>query len=150
MTERPAPDQFHASAVAIGRRGVLLLGPSGAGKSDLALRLIDIGASLVADDRVDVTPTGGALLLSPPDTLAGLLEVRGLGIVRLAYETKVSLSLIVDLVKPEDMERLPESISTNFMGLTVRRFGLDPFTASAPAKIRLALSVADRDMLETQ
>lgn len=140
-------NQLHASAVAIGGRGVLLLGASGAGKSDLALRLIDAGAVLVADDRVDIEPAGGALLLSAPEKLAGMIEVRGLGIVRLAHETKVSLSLIVDLVKPEDIERLPATLQGDFMGQQVRRFALDPFTASAPAKIRLALSVADQAML---
>lgn len=139
--------QLHASAVAIGGRGILLLGASGAGKSDLALRLIDAGAVLVADDRVDITPENDALLLSPPESLAGMIEVRGLGIVRLAHETKVSLSLIVDLVKPEDIERLPATLQGDFMGQQVRRFALDPFTASAPAKIRLALSVADQAML---
>ncbi|MEQ8322835.1 MAG: HPr kinase/phosphatase C-terminal domain-containing protein [Rhodospirillales bacterium] len=140
-------NQLHASAVAIDGKGVLLLGASGAGKSDLALRLIDAGAVLVADDRVDLEPAGGALLLSAPEKLAGMIEVRGLGIVRLAHETKVSLSLIVDLVKPEDIERLPATLQGDFMGQQVRRFALDPFTASAPAKIRLALSVADQAML---
>lgn len=140
-------NQLHASAVAIDGKGVLLLGASGAGKSDLALRLIDAGAVLVADDRVDIEPAGGALLLSAPEQLAGMIEVRGLGIVRLAYETKVSLSLIVDLVKPEDIERLPATLQGDFMGQQVRRFALDPFTASAPAKIHLALSVADQAML---
>lgn len=142
-------DQIHASAVAIDGRGVLLSGPSGAGKSDLALRLIDTGAQLVADDRVDVAAHGGAILLSPPAALAGLLEVRGLGIIRLVPATKVSLSLIVDLVKPEEVDRLPGGVSTDFMGVAVRRIALAPFEASVPAKIRLALSAADGDMLET-
>ena len=76
-----------------------------------------------------------------------MIEVRGLGIVRLLFETKVSLSLIVDLVKPEDVERLPATIQGEFMGQQVRRFALDPFSASAPAKIRLALSATDQAML---
>ena len=142
-------EQIHATAVAIDGRGVLILGPSGAGKSDLALRLIDEGAILIADDRVDLTPDGGGVLLSGPDNLAGLLEVRGVGIVRLTYETKVSLSLVVDLVKPEAVERLPDRLSADFMGAPVRRIALDPFQASAPAKIRLALRAADGDMLQT-
>ncbi|WNK00756.1 serine/threonine protein kinase [Thalassospiraceae bacterium LMO-JJ14] len=142
------PQQLHASAVAIDGRGVLLLGPSGAGKSDLALRLIDGGAKLVADDRVDIVAGPSKLLVSPPGKLAGLMEVRGLGIVRMAHETKVPLSLIVDLVKPADVERLPETLHASFMGVRVRRICLDPFQASAAAKIRLALSVHDKDMLE--
>lgn len=142
-------EQLHASAVAIDGRGVLILGPSGAGKSDLALRLIDEGAALIADDRVDLTPGDDGVVLSGPDNLAGLIEVRGVGIVRIPYETKVSLSLIVDLVKPEDVERLPGRLTADFMGVNVRRVALDPLQASAPAKIRLALRAADEDMLQS-
>ena len=142
-------EQLHASAVAIDDRGVLLLGPSGSGKSDLALRLIDDGAVLIADDRVDLDVRQGDVRLSGPANLAGLLEVRGVGIVRMPFATKVSLSLVVDLVKPEDIERLPDRLTADFLGVTVRRIALDPFQASAPAKIRLALRAADRDMLQT-
>ena len=104
---------------------------------------------LIADDRVDLTPDNGGVLLSGPATIAGLLEVRGVGIVRMRYETKVSLSLVVDLVEPEDMERLPDRLTGDFMGASVRRIALDPFQVSAPAKIRLALRAADRDMLQS-
>ncbi|MCK5778938.1 MAG: serine/threonine protein kinase [Rhodospirillales bacterium] len=142
-------EQLHASAVAIDDRGVLLLGPSGAGKSDLALRLIDGGAVLIADDRVDLDVRQGDVRLSGPANLAGLLEVRGVGIVRMPFATKVSLSLVVDLVKPEVMERLPDRLTMDFMGVAVRRIALDPFQASAPAKIRLALRASDEDMLQT-
>lgn len=142
-------EQLHATAVAIGNRGILLQGPSGAGKSDLALRLIDAGAVLIADDRVDITLTDGTAFLSAPERLAGLMEVRGVGIIRLSHEEKVSLSLVVDLVKPENVERLPESLSAAFMGVTVRRFAIDPFEVSAAAKIRLALTTPEEDMLET-
>ncbi len=142
-------EQLHASAVAIDDRGVLLLGPSGAGKSDLALRLIDGGAVLIADDRVDLDVRQGDVRLSGPANLAGLMEVRGVGIVRMPFATKVSLSLVVDLVKPEVMERLPDRLTVDFMGVAVRRIALDPFQASAPAKIRLALRASDEDMLQT-
>lgn len=142
-------EQLHASAVAIDDRGVLLLGPSGAGKSDLALRLIDGGAVLIADDRVDLDVRQGDVRLSGPANLAGLLEVRGVGIVRMPFATKMSLSLVVDLVKPEVMERLPDRLTVDFMGVAVRRIALDPFQASAPAKIRLALRASDEDMLQT-
>lgn len=140
-------EQIHASAVAIDDRGVILRGASGSGKSDLALRLIDAGAVLIADDRVDLTPTGDTVLLSGPANLAGLIEVRGIGIVRLPHETKVSLSLIVDLVKPDEVERMPEDLRVEFMGVMVRRIALDPFQVSTPAKIRLALRASDEDML---
>lgn len=141
--------QLHASAVAIDDRGVLLLGPSGAGKSDLALRLIDGGAVLIADDRVDLDVHQGGVRLSGPANLAGLMEVRGIGIVRMPFATKVSLSLVANLVKPEDIERLPDRLTVDFMGVTVRRIALDPFQASAPAKIRLALRTTDEDMLQS-
>jgi HPr kinase/phosphorylase len=148
MNDAHPAEQIHASAVAIDGRGVLLRGPSGSGKSDLALRLIDAGAVLIADDRVDLVPGADGIRLSGPENLAGLLEVRGVGIVRMPFVTEVSLSLIVDLEEPENIERLPDSLYVEFAGHRVRRIGLDPLQASAPAKIRLALSVPDKDMLE--
>ena len=74
--------QVHGTCIAIDGAGVLLRGPSGCGKSDLALRLIDGGAVLVADDRVSLEARAGDLVASAPDALAGLLEVRGVGIER--------------------------------------------------------------------
>ncbi len=88
---------IHASCVAIGRHGVLLLGKSGAGKSDLALRLIDQGAVLVADDRVILCTHKGVLNALAPETIEGLLEIRGLGIVALPARAKVRVSLAVRL-----------------------------------------------------
>ncbi len=79
------PATLHASAVAIDGHGLLLIGPSGAGKSDLALRLIDDGATLVADDRVIAEARAGRLHLSAPAGIAGLIELRGVGIVRLPF-----------------------------------------------------------------
>src|ERR1700688_4743971 len=105
---------IHASAVLTGARAVLIRGPSGAGKSRLALDLIEAGrygalrfARLVGDDRVHVQAAGGRLLVGPADTLAGLLEVRGLGILRLPYERSAVVGLVVDL--GADAERLPEA-----------------------------------------
>jgi HPr kinase/phosphorylase len=88
---------IHASCIAIGRHGVLLLGKSGAGKSDLALRLIDQGAMLVADDRTILFVEKGALHARAPSTIKGLLEVRGLGIVKFRVRAKVRVSLAVRL-----------------------------------------------------
>ena len=141
-------EQLHATAVAIGNRGILLLGPSGAGKSDLALRLIDHGAHLVADDRVDAATDGYAVILSAPRELAGLLEGRGVGIIRMPHISRVPLSLVCELAEEAVIERLPESIEATFMGVTVRRIVVDPFEASAAAKIRLALTTPKKDMLE--
>jgi len=103
----------HASAVLTGRRAVLIRGPAGSGKSRLALALIDAAttgavrfARLVADDRVELTVSHGRLLLRPPPTLAGLIEVRGLGVRRVAFESVAVAGLIVDLAAP-DGERMP-------------------------------------------
>jgi HPr kinase/phosphorylase len=117
----------------------LLRGRSGAGKSDLALRLIEGGADLVADDRVVLMQDGGRLLASPPPNLAGLIEARGLGILRLAHLDAVPLYLVVDLVAPDQVERLPEPQTVTLDGHVLRLLALAPFEASAPAKIRLAL-----------
>jgi serine kinase of HPr protein (carbohydrate metabolism regulator) len=130
---------LHGTCVALRGRGILLRGPSGAGKSDLALRLLDEGAELVADDQVSVDIEDGVLIAEPPETIAGKLEVRGLGIVDLDYAALVPLALIVDLVDDAKVERLPEPEWEVIEGVEVPVIRLDPYTASAPAKVRLAL-----------
>ena len=132
---------IHATCIAFGATGVLLRGPSGAGKSDLALRLIEAGATLVADDRVHLARDGDRLIATPPDALVGLIEVRGLGIVRLAADrcrARVGIALVCDLVAPVAVERLPEPLCEEILGLSVPRLMLAPFEATAPAKVRLA------------
>lgn len=132
---------LHATCVAIAGRGVLLRGPSGSGKSDLGLRLIDqyTDAVLVADDRVDITMTGGALYASAPSAIAGRLEVRGLGIVPVAHRPSAKLCLLADLQKEQLIPRLPEIEFEELLGVRLPRLRLAPFAASAPAKLRLAL-----------
>lgn len=117
--------------------GVLLLGPSGAGKSDLALRLIDSGAVLVADDQVVLERIEDVLEAGPPAALAGLLEVRGLGLVRLEYRMRVTVGLVVDLDTALKTERLPEFREELLLGLPIPSIALRAFEASAPAKVRL-------------
>jgi serine kinase of HPr protein (carbohydrate metabolism regulator) len=131
---------LHATAVAIDGRAVLLRGPSGAGKSDLGLRLIDAGARLVADDQSELWRSGEALVVRAPAALAGLIEVRGIGILRLAALAEAPVALLADLVRPEAIERLPRPCSETVLGVVVRRIAVAPFEASAAAKIRLALS----------
>lgn len=129
---------IHASCVAVGNKGVLLLGGSGAGKSDLALRLIDDGARLVADDRTDLWAENGRLLACAPANLAGLIEVRGLGIVRLGHRKQVPIALAVQLGRAG--ARLPEPQFYAFAGAEpVRLMNMDGREASATAKIRLIL-----------
>lgn len=138
----------HATCVALqasGRqwRGVLLRGPSGAGKSDLALRLIDAGAKLVADDQTALFRRGRSLIAAPPGTISGLMEVRGLGIVQVGrsrQRARVPVALLVDLVPPEKIERMPEPAREDVLGVDLPVVALAPFEASASAKLRLALA----------
>ena len=131
----------HASCVALDGAGVLLRGRPGSGKSDLALRLVDAGARLVADDRVRVRATAGRLLASAPAATAGLIEVRGLGILRLAHQGEVALALVVDLDAGAAPERLPAPSACEIAGVVLPRIVLDGFAASAAARIRLAVGV---------
>ncbi len=137
----------HATCVALrvrrSWRGVLLRGPSGAGKSDLALRLIEAGARLVADDQIALIRQGDTLVGTPPGTLAGLLEVRGIGIVKLGRAqllARVPIALLVDLVPDDRIERLPDPARETLLDVDLPIVKLAPFEASAPAKLRLALA----------
>jgi HPr kinase/phosphorylase len=130
----------HASCVAIENVGCLLLGPPGSGKSDLALRLVmDHKAKLVADDQVALARRADRLVASVPGILAGLIEVRGIGIVRLAHRARATLGLAVVLVPPGEVERLPETDEgVEYLGVALPLLRLTPFEASAPHKVRLA------------
>jgi len=139
-------ETIHGTVVSIGGAGILLRGPSGSGKSDLALRLVDGGATLVADDRVVLSRAGDVVLACAPETIAGRIEVRGLGIVRLAPAGTVSLRLVADLVAPGDVERLPKPRETVILGVALPVLNLAPFEASAPAKLRLALRLAPQEI----
>jgi len=114
---------LHGTAVLIGATGVLIRGGSGAGKSRLALALIERGARLLADDRVFVSHCHGRLVAGPPAATAGLLEVRGRGLVTLPFERWAVLRLLVDLVEPRVLERLPEApeLSEELCGVRLAR-----------------------------
>lgn len=133
----------HATAVAIGTaaglRAVLLRGPSGAGKSDLGLRLIDAGARLIADDQSEVSRREDLLIVRSPPAIVGLIEVRGIGIVRVEPLAEAPLALIVDLARPESIERLPNRAIERVLGVDVPRLVVAPFEASAAAKVALAV-----------
>ena len=134
-----AEKNIHATCIAIGAKGVLLLGPSGAGKSDLALRLIADGAQLVADDRTILFLDKGALWAKAPLTIRGLIEIRGVGIVKTPARARVKIALVVKLGK-EGM-RLPvhRPWKAPLKGVLVPQIALDGHFASSPAKIRVAL-----------
>lgn len=134
----PDAELVHATTVAIGGRGVLIAGPSGAGKSDLALRLIDRGAVLVADDQTLVRFGSGGAIASAPAGIGGRLEVRGLGILALALLDAVPLALCVSLT--ETVERLPAPRTRTVAGVSLPEIALDPRPASAPIKVEWALA----------
>jgi HPr kinase/phosphorylase len=141
---------IHASCVAIGTKGVLLLGPSGAGKSDLALRLIDDGAQLVADDRTILFLDKGALWARPPATIRGLIEIRGVGIAKMPARTRVKIALVVKL--GEEGMRLPvhRPWKSPLKGAApVPQITLDAHYASTPAKIRVALKAFAKDLFRS-
>jgi HPr kinase/phosphorylase len=131
--------QIHATCIAINGQGVILRGPSGSGKSDLALRLIDAGAELVADDRVDVKNREGQPFASAPETLKGLLEVRGVGLVEMPCQDKVGVVLVIDLVSRDEIERMPEPEWVQIEGVDMPVLRLDPFEVSSISKIRMVL-----------
>lgn len=127
------------TVVSIDGRGVLLRGPSGSGKSDLALRLIDAGAGLVADDRVEVVREGDRLVARAPDSLSGQMEVRGIGIVIVQAVQRAGLVLVVDLVPLEQVPRMPDPGRWTHLGASVPLITLHAFEPSAMAKVRLAV-----------
>jgi serine kinase of HPr protein (carbohydrate metabolism regulator) len=138
----------HGTCVALGRCAALLRGASGSGKSDLALRFLALPAeregtlALVADDQAFVMRApNGALLASPPDTIAGKMEVRGIGIVEMKAISDAELVLVCDLVGPEDVPRMPLETPERTMiaGVLVPKIRLYPFEPSAPLKLKLAL-----------
>jgi serine kinase of HPr protein (carbohydrate metabolism regulator) len=130
--------RVHGTAVAIGGRAVLITGAPGSGKSDLALRLIDRGAVLVADDYVDLTPATGGPGCAPPATIAGKLELRGLGIATLPFVRDVPLALVVDL--DAERPRLPETRTARVAGSDIPMIAVDARATSAPILVELALT----------
>ncbi len=134
--------RVHATCVALGDHGALLLGPSGSGKSDLALRLIDAGALLVADDQVALLVRDGRLVASPPPHLPSLLEVRGVGLVPLPRRAEVALSAAFSLRPGGHTERLPEPAIWRHTGVAIPLYTVDPEAASAAARVRLLVSTA--------
>jgi serine kinase of HPr protein (carbohydrate metabolism regulator) len=121
-------------------RGALIEGPSGAGKSDLALRTIEAGFRLVADDRVAVWMSGGALYGRAPDPIGGLIESRGLGVVREPSLGFAQIVVAVTCTAPgEAIDRMPGPRCIQIVGIAVPMLRIDPFEGSAPAKLRRAL-----------
>ena len=145
------PDTHHGTAIAVSGRAALIVGPSGAGKSDLALRclavaptaLIPAAAQLVGDDRLIISLAGGRLQVEAPETILGKLEVRGMGILEVPYVASAELALVVELVAPGAVERLPDPRpGASYLGVSLPLLRLAPFEAAAPVKLLLALARA--------
>jgi serine kinase of HPr protein (carbohydrate metabolism regulator) len=145
-----APTILHATTVARrsasqGWRGVLLRGRSGVGKSDLALRAAAAGWRLVADDRSLVFRSGAGLFARAPQTIAGLVEARGLGVLPFRRLAFVQVVLAIDCVEHANgLERVPEWDMVDIFGVCLPRMGLFAREASAVAKLGMALDVAER------
>lgn len=151
MSSDDSATRVHATLVALmrgdgGKAGALLFGPPGAGKSEVALRLIETGAILVADDQVELTLGDGGLWGSAPAKIAGLIEARGIGIVRLPFEKRARVALAVELTDGEP-ERMPErrwyqppqTFRARGGALRIPLVTLDGHAVATPAKIRAAL-----------
>lgn len=147
MTQAGPETVEHASAVAIDGRAVLIFGPPGSGKSDLALRLIHAGARLIADDGTKLRREGGAVYALPPEAIAGLMEVRGVGVVTVpgaataadAFPVALAVNLVSD---PALVARMPDPASRELAGAMVPCVSLWGFAASAVAAVGVALDLA--------
>jgi HPr kinase/phosphorylase len=141
---------LHATSISLNGSAVLIRGASGAGKSSLALQLLEtqgtglggdaIAVALIADDQTQLMVRQGHVFASPPPTLAGLLEVRGQGILKLPFATDVPLALVVDLKPAAAIERLPDrcDLTTEILGIAVPCVAIDPLQPSAAARLRVA------------
>ena len=150
MAEPAAQFTVHGTCVDVAGTGVLILGPPGAGKSDLALRLIDapgcglgsapMRARLVADDQVVLAREEGDVFATAPARLAGLLEVRGIGILELDVSPSTRVGLVVRLAGTAAIERLPEAADAaeEFLGVRLPSIRIDPRPASAASRVRAA------------
>jgi HPr kinase/phosphorylase len=137
-------NQFYATAVTYCGFGILIRGPSGSGKSDLALRLIDDGAGLVADDQVVIKSVGQELYLSPPDSLSGLIEVRGVGVIKIEYVRDIRLCLIVELDPRNEIQRIPKIKEELIKKIPVPVINMYAFESSVLAKIKIILGYLDK------
>ncbi len=140
-------EKVHATCVEVDGLGILLRGPAGSGKSDLALRMIDGGARLVADDYTELSFENAKLIARAPESICDLMEVRGVGVLKIGSALQVELGVVIDLVPSTQVERLPEDETTELLGVSVPHFRLAPFEASTPAKVRLVVRRVKGDIM---
>lgn len=148
-TPEPTHVTQHGTAVLLRPPGldpsaVLLRGLSGAGKSDLALRLAEAGGALICDDQVLLERRANRIFAQPVEVIRGLLEVRGVGLLRVPVADSGCLRLIIDLVRREDVPRLPDMETVDVLGVTVPRFRLHAFDESTVLKVHKAMEGVHR------
>lgn len=140
-------ETLHCSTVAIDGRAVMIEGRSGSGKSDLALRLIDRGARLVSDDYTVARRRGKLLVATPPDTIAGKMEVRGIGLIDMDHVADQPVALVVQLF--DVVDRMPPTPELRVIaGVSVPVMKIAPMENSAPIKVELALKIFGLDVGE--
>ena len=134
-------ERVHGTCVAINGEGVLFRGPPGSGKSDLALRIIDSGGHLVADDQTIITRKGDKIITSSPENIRHKIEVRGIGIMTFFAKKEAPLTLILDLLLPGNIERIPQVQFCNYLNVKIPVLGFSPFESSASLKVKLAINL---------
>jgi len=132
--------RLHATCVSLAGTGLLITGPSGSGKSDLALRLIDGGALLVADDQVELLTRNNHLIARCPDNIIGLIEARHIGVLQVPHAGSALIAAVLEPGEPATLERIPQPAQITLLGLPRPLLRLPYLHASTPAKIRLWLS----------
>ena len=131
--------RIHSTSVVIDDNGVLILGDSGSGKSDLALRLIDNGATLISDDISICRKNSNNIYLYCPPEIRGLLEVREIGIITVPFVERIKLRLVVNL-KSNNNERFPKDSSFRILGIKIPIINIEGKNSSAVAKIKVKLN----------
>ena len=131
--------RIHSTSVVIDDNGVLILGDSGSGKSDLALRLIDNGATLISDDISICRKNSDNIYLYCPPEIKGLLEVREIGIITVPFVERIKLRLVVNL-KSNNNERFPKDSSFRILGIKIPIINIEGKNSSAVAKIKVKLN----------
>ncbi|ALN71314.1 HPr kinase/phosphorylase [Aureimonas sp. AU20] len=150
-----SPPNLHATLVLVDGRGVLIRGASGAGKSSLAVSLLRRAeaaghhARLVADDQVLLDVRGEAVFGRAPPAIAGLIEIRGVGLLRQPFAGEARVDLVVDLFAREALERLPEPSSVPIAGVSVRRIHLPERDPAFGADVLLTVLAQQLDEAET-
>ena len=131
--------RIHSTSVVIDDNGVLILGDSGSGKSDLALRLIDSGATLISDDISICRKNSNNIYLYCPPEIKGLLEVREIGIITVPFVERIKLRLVVNL-KSINNERFPKDSCFRILGIKIPIINIEGKNSSAVAKIKVKLN----------